>query len=403
MSETWSYITGKRNRNRVRVYERYPGSPIQIKWTDEDGHEHRKSLRAIDDEPIYERGDAVKVADRVALRLKENRVMGPELRSVLGLPERHTLEELCKEIWAVKYDEWDEEYQTDQDCYRDFWYEHLGKDTYLRSITPSDVEKAANKAAQARDWSAGTKRHYLDFIKSSFNYARDDLSWITSMHDLKAVDLPKPDPKQLAYEVDELFRLIDAAGEIDLRLHALALIAYVTLRRMGAILETRVDALQERLLYGERRTVLVFPGETDKSDNTAYAVLPPTTADVLERLAEKPAVKSTGLLFVRGPLDDPDPPEHKQKPLAGETVTEWWHDAEEEADVAWVKGRAIHGIKRRVTTIAKEQMGSLSEAAHQSNTDEKTLEEIYLRDNPGPKCALADTLEGYQKKWAQST
>lgn len=148
--------------------------------------------------------------------------------------------------------------------------------------------------------------------------------------------------------------------------------------------------------------MLVFPGETDKSGNTAYAVLPPTTAEVVLELADKPAVRASGLLFVRGSLDDPDPPEHKRRPLAGETVTEWWHAAEETAGVPWVKGRAIHGIKRTVATLAHELMDSLGPASHQSGTDEETLRKIYLRDNPGPKCALADTLESAQQEWTRS-
>lgn len=328
--------------------------------------------------------------------------MGPDLRAVLGLAERHTLEELFEQIWAVKYDDWDDEYQTDQECYRDFWYEHLGRDTTLRSVNPADVEKAVNTTAQGRDWSKGTRRHYLDFIKSSFNYARDKLKWITSQHDLTPIDLPDPDPQQPAYSEDELFAVIQAAAGIDLRLYALALIAYVTLRRRGAILETRSDAIEERILYGERRTVLLFPGETDKSGNTAYAVLPERVAAVLQVLVNNPAVQATGLLFVRGSLADPNPPERKRRPLAGETILEWWHKAEKAAGVPWVKGRGIHGIKRTVTTIAEERMGSLTAASHQSGTDEETLRKVYLHDNPGPKCALADALEAAHQEWVRS-
>lgn len=400
--ENWSYYTGKKNRNRVRVYERYPGSPLWIKWTDPEEGVKRESLRVIDDEPIYDKDHAVKVADRVSLRLKENHGMGSNLRELLGLPERYTLEELCDEIWEVEYEDWNEQYQKDQERYRDFWYEHLGRDTYLRSVPPAEVRKAANKAANARSWSAGTKRHYLVFIKSAYNFARDHLKWITSEHDLKSVDLPDTDPKQPAYEEEELFAVIRAAAAIDLRLHALALIALITLRRCGAILQTKASSLEDRVLFGERRTVLLFPGETDKSDNTAYAVLSQETARVLKELAARPAVEATDLLFVRGRLDDPDPPEHKRQPLANETILDWWHKAEALAEVPWVKDRGIHGIKRTVTTIAEDRLGSLSGAAHQSGTDEETLRKVYLRDNPGPKRQLADMLEAARQDWERT-
>jgi hypothetical protein len=93
-------------------------------------------------------------------------------------------------------------------------------------------------------------------------------------------------------------------------------------------------------------------------------------------LAAQPAVEATGLLFPRGDLGCENPPPRHRRPVRTDRVIAWWHKAERIVGVPSIKGRAFHAIRRVAVTIAGEDIGSLSPAAQQSGTDEKTLRDI---------------------------
>lgn len=407
MSNTWSYSAGKRGLNRVRVYERSPGSPLWIKWSNDHNQPERRSLRVVADRPIYDREVAVMIADRAALRIKESTTVGRDLRELLGLEERHTLEELFTEYWDVHTSEkegegWSDKYETDQARHRDFWYEKLGRDRYLRDVTPAEVEKAVKKTAEERDWEEETKRKYLVFLKSAFNWAESHLKWISGQETLTQIELPDPDPDQPDYEPKELFQILDAADQVDLRSRVHGEICTVTLRRLNAVRQTRLEHLEERMVGGERRMVISFPGETDKSGKTAYTVLPERSAEVVQKLADKPAVQATGLLFPRGNLEDGDPPEENRRPVGKKKLNTWWHDAEKKAGVPWEKKRALHGIKRTMVTLA-DARNLIVAASEQSNTDVETLRHVYVKGHPDKKCELADAIERERETWRNAS
>lgn len=83
-----------------------------------------------------------------------------------------------------------------------------------------------------------------------------------------------------------------AAEAVDLRSRVHGEICTVTLRRLNAVRQTRLEHLEERILGGERR------------------------------------------------------------PVGERKINTWWHEAEEKVDVPWEKGRALHGIKRTMVTLA---------------------------------------------------
>lgn len=395
MGKTWSYITGKKGLNRVRVYEPYPGSPLWIEWQNGADERVRKSLREIAGHPVYRQEDAKAIANRSAQRLKKEARSRSSLYELVGMKEPHTLKELYDRLFASRAGRrWGAKWKKAQKRYRDFWYKHLGQDSQLRSVTADMVETAAAKAAEARGWSEETKRQYLVSITAAFTFAQDKLKWITEEHNLSAVDLPSSDSdnKELRYTLTEVFQIIDACYELDLRMAVIAEIAYATLRRKGAIRQLLAGAYQTRRILDEEWKVLVFGRAIEKPDKTSEAVLAENVIEVVERLLAKPAVQATGFLFPRGDLHDPDPAEKYHQPLASKSVDEWWRKAEKKAGVAHVDGRGIHGIKRSVTTVSKRVMGSLGAAAGQSGTTESTLENVYAGDDPLLKRELADQL-----------
>lgn len=393
MSDTWSWSTGERGVNRVRIYERKPGGPLQIEWHP-DGGKMRKSLRALVGKPVYDKEVAKTFATEMSARLR--RKSGPNIDPLqaLGLGTSRTLKEAWDQYIATRKSRWADSYRTDQNRYRAFWFKALGADIRLTDIAPAAMERAVNEAAEERDWSDNTVYHYLNVLKSVLNFAARDLRWMPESA-LPALDLPDIDPEGHAYEPRELAALLKETLQLDLRLGVMAHIGCTTLRRLGAIRKLELKNLGAREIDGDVVPVIRFPGETDKRGKTSEAVLPPSTAKLVRRLAEKPAVQATGYLFVRADLDDSDPPEHKRKPLHDRTVNEWWHKAEAAAGVEWVDGRAFHGIKRIGATVSSHLTGGLAAAAQQSGTDAGTLRDVYVKSYPEQKRELAERLEEF--------
>lgn len=397
MSKTWSWSTGQPGVNRVRIYERTPDGPLQIAWYPEPGQPERKSLKSLVGHHVYDRSEAKTIATNVSAKLRQQHHQpGPsQLRRVLGLTRRHTLEEAWDKYIDVRRSTWSDTYHTDQKRYRRFWLGALGEDIHLTGITPALVEQAINETAEERDWSNNTARHYLVALKSTLNYAARNLRWIPPSQ-LPTITFPDTNPKSRAYEPRNLLAVMEAALEYDLRLGVMAEVGYATLRRLGAIRTLQLEHLSSRDILDDTVPVIRFPEETDKRGRRGEAVLPGSTSRLVKKLVQKPAVQATGYLFVRGDLDDPDPPERKRKPLHDKTVNEWWHRAEEAAGVKWVKGRAFHGIKRTVTTISSYVSGGLAAASQQSGTDAETLRKVYLQSDPLQKLELAQNLEQFR-------
>lgn len=399
MSKTWSWSTGERGVNRVRVYERKPGGPLQIEWHT-DGGRKRKSLKKLVGEPVYDRETAKTIATEMAAKLRSKSGPKTNLLQALGLGTGRTLKEAWDQYIATRNSRWAESYHTDQRRYRAFWCEALGADTRLTEIAPATVERSVNEAAEERDWSDNTVRHYLVVLKSVLNFAARDLRWMPESA-LPAIDFPDIDPEGHPYEPRELAALLEETLQLDLRLGVMARIGCTTLRRLGAIRELELKDLASREIDGDVVPVIRFPGDTDKQGKTSEAVLPPSTAKLVKRLAEKPAVRAAGYLFVRGDLEDPDPPEDKRKPLHDRTVNEWWHEAEAAAGVEWIDGRAFHGIKRIGATVSSHLTGGLAAAAQQSGTDADTLREVYVKSYPEQKRDLAERLEAFFAEQSQ--
>ena len=68
MSKGWSYITGKKGVNRVRVYTRKDGDPIYIEWFG-DGRRWQRSLGLLVGKSVVLKRDAVRYAHQLAEKL----------------------------------------------------------------------------------------------------------------------------------------------------------------------------------------------------------------------------------------------------------------------------------------------------------------------------------------------
>lgn len=371
MAELWSYSTGTWRYNRVRVYERRPGGTLHVEWTGGP----RQTLANLNNEPVMDRDLAVKIADALARRIDQGR-RAKQARELLGLPEQHTLEQLLDRYHRAKEGDWSPGHLRQQRQIRDFWLARLGPNRTLRPAPVTEVEQAVRGKKTPR-----TRQKYLRYIVSAYRFAERKLKWIDTSENLSPVDLPKARGQSLPHSLAEVLAILDAAPAVDLRVAVACELAYMTGRRANAIRQVRSDTYRVEGDYG----VVSFPASTDKARRESEVYVTGQTRERIEMLLQRPLVRSSGWLLPDGDLDRGGPTE----PVTYDWLLYWFRKAEEAAGVPHVKGRGLHGFKRRFATMAAGHPG----ASPQAGTDRRTLERIYEQDNPDAKKALADQME----------
>lgn len=364
--ETWSYSTGSRGVSRVRVYERYPGGPIQVEFTGGK----RQTLANLEDVPITDRALATQIANRLSERLA-NAARGSVARQVLGIPQGRTLRELLDRYHRDTESEWGEEHARTQRHLKAWWLERLGGQTDIRKITEASVEAEIRRAVDARDWSPRTRQKYLRYIMAAYRFARRKLKWIREGEDLTAVDVPRPSRGGPSYSHPEMLKLLEAAPGVDLRASAALEVAYDTQARSKALLHLRVEDYDDGLL--------IFRAAHDKAGNERVAVLSPTARARVEQLIRE--TPGPWLFMENG------------RRLSYDRLLDLLRDVETAAKVPYVESRGWHAVKRRGVTDARRAVGSMAAVSKQSGTLASTLERIYEQDDLEPKRAVADAME----------
>lgn len=348
----WSYITGRRGLNRVRVFIDRPGDPIEVEWFP-GGKRRRRVLRSPSGIPIYDKRIARQLAKELAeglLRRSQEAV----LEELLGY-ETHTLEELLTRLHGQA--EWSPAYTRQQKTRQRFWLNAIGGRTILTRINAAVVEEKVRAAAKRNGWGPATQVGYLRYLVDAFSFAQHKLKWITEKNNLSSVKFPRPDSRGEPYTLDEVRVLIPACRKVDPRCWAAAEIAYCTGRRINAIRHLRVENYRPEGL-------MEFPASTDKAKKTRLSALSQEAVEAVELLLACPAVQATGMLFVSGPLDLGSSyyRSRRRKPADHATLLAWLRRAEEIAGVETVRGRGYHGFKRLVATVV-DDLEALSDQA----------------------------------------
>lgn len=397
--DLWSYTTGEKGLNRVRVYEREIGKPLQI-CIYIRGKAHRETLRNLNDgEPIFDRDLAKEIADAVAMD-RRKRLEARTAREILGRPIPYTLSELFTELHETREGEWSPAYKQQQRSIRDWWTQQLGADTVLTDVDAPTAARKVNAEARKRKWSPRTQRKYLRYLKDAYIFAWRDKKWVPEAHNLSELKLPKPQSKSLPYTDAEMLAILKVAPEKDLRMAAAAHIAYSTLSRIGAIRQLRTDDVEYETVGGVERMRLRFRAEIEKRGEDGYATPSATARRYIEMLLQRPAVQASGWLFPRGRLDDPTP---NRLPMSEKVLSDWIKWCEKEAGVKRVPGRGWHSIKRGTTRLAAAQLGGMRAVAKQARTTEDVLTTIYDHDSPEERAAAADALEAAWQEYLEST
>lgn len=380
----WRYTTGRKGFNRVTVYERESGGPLQVEfWT--VGPERRRvqrSLRYVNRAPVYDKELAMQIAD--AMSLAQAKHQGARTaHALLGRPEPRTLGELLKEYHAAKEARWSYHHDRTQRKIRDYWLDALGRDARIDEVTERIAERLIHAEAARSKWKPRTIGKHLKYLQAAFNFAVKKLKWLPPEKALTALEIPAPRGESRAYTRAEARKLLPKAVKRDLRCGAAAWIAYDTGRRINAIRTLTVDAFSK---VDAQHGVIAFPGATDKARMAGVAVLSPEATRVVERLMQTPAVKASGKLFPSGDLNDPAA---KRFTVSDGQLTDWLHEAEEAAGVPTIHRRAYHGLKRRYATDSKFDRET---AGKQSGTDPQTLSRVYLQDELDDKIAFVKAL-----------
>ena len=365
--ETWSYSTGRRGVSRVRVYERYPGGPIQIEYTGAP----RQTLTNLAKTPITDQALATRIANRLSEELAAE-ATGKAARQILGLQEPRTLYELLERYHADMEAEWGETHLRQQRHMRKWWAAKLGASTHLTEINEAAVERAVRLAVDARQWSPRTRQKYLRYIMATFAYARKKLKWIREDSELTGVKVPRPDRGGPSYTHAEMVKLLKAAPGVDPRASAALEIAYDTQARSKAVLHLKPS---DYLGDGQVR----FSKAHDKAKKGRIAVLSPTAAQRVEALI---ATNPGRWLFAQD-----------GRQMTYDELLDLLRAVEKAAGVPYVSGRGWHAVKRRGVTDARRAVGNMASVSKQSGTTEATLTRIYEQDDLEPKQAVADAME----------
>jgi hypothetical protein len=383
MSRLWSYSTGVRGHNRIRVYERRDGGPLWVEWYDDSGR-HQKPLRDLRNRPILDKDLAKQLAEKMSAA-QDRRRDQEQVHTMLGYAPRRTLVELFK-AYEDAHPSWSEKHRYDKRASHRFWLRALGPRTTLQECTIDKVKRVVREEAARGGVGFGprTQSKRLRHIKEALAYARLQLRWITEAEDpLVGLSAPIPKGESKSYTLDEVRRLLRAVEDVDLRVAVICHLAWVTGRRANAILTLHTEAYRA---LGEGAGMILFPGVTDKARQAGEAPVAGRVVELLEQLLQRPRVSWSGVMFPCGGLDEPLP----STPVDKRWVSRRIRQAEEAAGIPSVPGRGLHGLKRRFATEALRL--DPSAASKQAGTLESTLRGHYEQDDLAPKLELARRL-----------
>lgn len=370
--KTWTYSVGRWGVSRVRVYERYPGGPLQIEWTGGK----RQTLANLAQKPITDRGLAKRVANRLSERLEQEAHRGAAKRILDDLAPR-PLRELFRRYHDAKESGWSEEHARVQRQVRDWWLRQLGAQRSIQEITEAVVERTVLEAGDREGWSGRTRAKYLRYIKAAFRYGHRKLRWLKEDQDLKGVELPKANSGGPSYEPGDIPKLRAAAPSISVEAEAALEVAYDTQARSRALRHLKASDVDGVLV--------TFRDEHDKVGRTRVAVLSETAANAVRRLKE--AHPERDWLF-----------ERDGEPITYDALLWMLRSVEEAAGIEHVTGRGWHAIRRRAITDARRAAGDMGVVSRQSGTDEATLRRIYEQDDLSPKRDLARAMERLRRE-----
>ena len=339
---SWSYLTGEKGRNRVRVFEHTSGL-LMLEFRD-GGKRTRVSLGHRD------RDRAKRSADEAAARLAATEAPLPVEPSG---PQELTLQELFdmygREATPTKSD-------------RGQKYDHVASQMFVRYFGP---QRAASTLS-LRDWERfiqdrrvgrigpgnGSWKPVKDrTIERDLRFTMAVFNWATMAGDgqggvllernpFKGYRLPKEkNPRRVKLSDEEYDALLEVSMDLDWRFHVALVLAHETGHRIGAVrqlLWSDID-LEEKLIR--------WRAETEK---TGYAHVTPMTAEA-ETALKVARSKSPGI----GEAPVLPAPTDPSQSVGRYRTRDWWKKAERRAKLEPKPGRGWHSLRRKFASDLK--------------------------------------------------
>jgi integrase len=331
----WSYTTGEKGRNRVRVFQH--GSGVLMLEYRSDGKRKRMSLGHRD------RDRAKQQADEAAARLANPEAYQPEkTREELTLGQLFDMYEV--EVTPTKADNTQRHDRRTMEMFG----RYFGRERSVRGLDRRDYDRfirdrtAGQVGPATRTRSGGVKNRIIEqdlrLLNAIFNWAtmatdsRGEM--LLERNPFKGYRLPKEkNPRRVVLSQEEYEALLEVSKDVDWRFHVALVLAHETGHRAGAIAGLRwadVD-LEEGLI--------LWRAENEK---TGYEHVTPASSAALEALkfalSRSPAVGDAPVM--------PSPKDPSKGP-SRHLMRDWWKRAEKLAGLEPKAGRGWHSLRRK--------------------------------------------------------
>jgi integrase len=334
----WSYSTGERGRNRVRVFEHPATVGLFLEVYDAGrrkrialGHRDRKAAKA----------KAGEVA--AALRLGNQPPRGELTLQTL-------FDNYLREVTPRKSPS---SQQKDRQAARLF-EEHFGADRKVTTLSRRDRDAFIHRRRQGSDGRVG-KVHgkpvrdrvitlNLKTINAVLNWATmagdGQGGYLLERNPFKGLPFPKEASPRRPMLSDEQYQaMLQVSGQISQQFELALTLAHETGHRIGSIRLVRWSDVD-----GERSTIR-WRGENDKIGFEHLTPLTPAAKEALSRARKAQGAIGDSWVF---PV-----PETPSLPISRHLVRDWWERGEKLAGIAHEPGLGWHSLRRKFATELK--------------------------------------------------
>lgn len=337
----WSYSTGERGRNRVRVFEHDSGT-LMLEFRDE-GKRTRISLGHRD------RDRAKRAADEAAAKLTT-----AELRPKEAEPQELTLQKLFdiygREVTPTK----GERSQKYDRVASKMFVRYLGADRVVTTLSLREWDRFIKDRRAGRigpgeaPWqlvSDRTIERDLRFLMAVFNWATmagdGRAGVLLERNPFKGYRAPKEkNPRRVSMSNDEYVAMLSISQGIDWRFHVALVLAHETGHRIGAVRQLRWSDIDFEQGW------IRWRAETEKTGHEHVTPMTPEARDALEwARSRNPGIGEAPIL--------PAPKDASQA-VSRYLARDWWGKAEALAGLEPKKGRGWHSLRRKFASDLKQ-------------------------------------------------
>jgi integrase len=349
-NESWSYSTGEKGKNRVRVYEK--GAAIFIETFERDGpandwKRRRVSLGRCDHE------DAKVVADETAARIRRHEAPRASTLTLAALFDNWYLKEITPAKSTGKQ-------RHDRTCAEMFcrcfggkrhpktlnvrdWQKFI-RERRAGTLRPLSMDEGDGEKKPIRAVSDLQLRYDLKFLMAVLNFAtmaRDDSDVPLLLNNpLKGLPYPADDtPRRPLLTDDSYQRMRKVASRVHPRFRTFLELLHETGHRAASVRTLRwsdVDLTKKAVSWKPEHDKIAFAHET-----------PLTEAAVAVLMAERARQGTIGDAWVF-PSD-----RDSTQPLPRHTANKWWRRAEKLAEIEHVRGTGYHSSRRKFASELK--------------------------------------------------